>query len=141
MAFSSFGTLLQIGDGATPTEGFTTIAEVRDISGPGLELGTEDVTSHSSTWREFVTTVLGGGEVSFDINFTPLGATHRNASGGLLYQMTQKTLRNWRIQWPDGSSTRWVLPGYLVAFEPSAPVEGVLSASVTIRISGAPTLT
>ena len=140
MALSSFGTLLQIGDGATPTEGWTTIAEVGDISGPSLELGTEDVTSHSSTWREFVTTVLAGGEVTFDIKYTPTATTHRNQSGGLIYQMTQKTLRNWRLRFPDGSTTSWVFPGYLVAFEPSAPVEGALTASCTIRLSGAPTL-
>lgn len=142
MALSSFGTLLQIGDGATPTEGWTTVAEVRDITGPSLELGTEDVTSHSSSsgWREFVTTLLGGGEVTFEINFTPTGATHRNQAGGLLYQFEQKIRRNWRIQFPDGSSTRWVFTGYVTSFEVNAPTEGALTASVTITLTGAPTL-
>ena len=37
MGISAFGTLLQIGDGGTPTENFTTIAEVLDIEKESFE--------------------------------------------------------------------------------------------------------
>ena len=47
VATAGIGTLLQIGDAASP-EVFTTIAEVLDISGPGLVSDLVDVTNMSS---------------------------------------------------------------------------------------------
>ena len=139
-AISSFGTLLKIGDGGG-TEVFTTIAEVLDISGPGLSLGTEDVTSHSSTggWKEKVPTLLDAGQVSFDVNFVPTGAT-QSYSAGLVKDMVNKTKRNFQIIFPDSTTTTWSFSAYVVGFEPSAPVEGKLGASVTLEITGQPTL-
>lgn len=138
-AISAFGTLLKIGDGAT-SEAFTTIAEVRDISGPGFELGTTEVTAHDSDgWREFVATLLDGGEISFDINFGPAEATH-DYDGGLLQDMVNKTRRNFQLIFPDTATTTWTLPAYVTNFEPGAPVDGELSASVTLKVTGQPTL-
>ena len=68
-ALSSHGTLMKIGDGGG-SEVFTTIAEVRDISGPSFAVSTEDVTNHdSSRWREHIATIKEGGEITFDINY------------------------------------------------------------------------
>jgi hypothetical protein len=91
---SAFGTALQIGNGGTP-EAFTTIAEVINISGPTLSLETIDVTSHGSTdaWREFVAGLKDPGEITFDINFVPTGATH-SYSTGLINDYDDRTLRN-----------------------------------------------
>ena len=139
-AISSFGTLLQLGDGAS-TEAFATIAEVLDISGPDLTLDTEEVTSHSSTdgWDEHVATILRGGEVTFDVNFVPAGATHSYAAG-LLKDMTDRTLRNFQLVLPDGDTTTWAFSAYVTKFPLSAPVAGALRSSVTLLISGKPTL-
>lgn len=137
MALSSFTTVLQRWTGAA----YTTIAGVRDISGPSLELGTEDVTNHSSTsgYRQFVATVLGAGEVTFDLNFDPDEAQH-GVPSGLIDDMRDKTLQQFNLVFPDLTATAWPFTAYVVAFESSAPVEGALSASVTLRISGVPTL-
>lgn len=141
MGISSFGTLLQIGDGATPTEGFTTVAEVLDIGGPGLALGLTDGTHHGSPggWIEKIPTLLDAGEVSFDIQYDPVGATH-DASTGLINDMENKTLRNFQLVFPDTGTTTWSFSAYVAGFEPSAPVEGKLTASVMLDISGQPTL-
>lgn len=137
---SAFGTLLKIGDGGG-TEVFTTIAEVRDISGPSLKLDTEEVTSHSSTagWREYIGTLLDAGEVTFDINFIPTAATHSQTSG-LIKDLKNKTLRNFQLVFPNVGATTWAFAAYVTGFEPAEPVEGVLAASVTLKISGQPTL-
>lgn len=138
-AISAFGTLLKIGDGAT-SEAFTTIAEVRDISGPGFELGTTEVTAHDGDgWREFVATLLDGGEISFDINFGPAEATH-DYDGGLLQDMVNKTRRNFQLVFPDTATTTWTLPAFVTNFAPNEPVDGELSASVTLKVTGQPTL-
>jgi predicted secreted protein len=140
-ALSSFGTLLKIGDGGNPTETFTTIAEVKDIKGPGLELSTEEVTNHSSTggWKEYVATLLDAGEVSFDMNFIPTSATQSQTSG-LVKDMKNKTLRNFKLVFPDNGNTTWSFSAYVTKFEVDEPVEGILGASCTLKITGQPTL-
>jgi predicted secreted protein len=139
-AISAFGTLLKIGDGAGP-ENFTTIGEVANISGPSLSMDSIDVTSHSSPdgWREFIGGLLDGGEISFDINFHPTESTHKLATG-LLGDMSAKTVRNFELIFPDGSSTKWSFAALVTAFETGEPIDDKLSASVTLKLAGKPTL-
>ena len=141
-ALSSFGTFLKIGNGGTPTETFTTIAEVRDISGPAFALGTEDVTNHDSAgWREHIPTIIEAGQVTFDLNFKG-DATQGFGSGSLYDDMVDKTKRNFQIVLPSGvgaTNDTGAFAAYVTGFELSAPVEGVLSASVTLQITGAVT--
>ena len=139
-ALSSFGTYLQIGDGGTP-EAFTTISEVRDISGPSLAVDTEEVTNHDSAggWEEYVATIKRSGEVTFDINYEPTETTH-DAGTGLIADMEALTFRNWQLVFTDPVATTWSFAAYVTGFEPSAPVAGALSASVTMKLSGEPTL-
>lgn len=131
-AIAAYATLFKIGS--------TTVAEVTKIDFGGIKLDLVESTNHSSTggWREFTPTLKDGGEVTLELNYVPTAATHKNASGGLLYLLDQKTLQTFHCVFPD--TTDWTLPGYVTTFKPSAPVDGKLSATVTIRISGQPTL-
>ena len=139
-AVNAFGTLLKIGDGGGG-EVFTTIAEVQNISGPSLSLEMIDVTNHSSTagWKERIGGLLDGGEVTFDINFQPTTSTH-SYSAGLVKDMVNRTKRNFKIVFPDGSSTTWTFSAFVSKFQSKAPVNGQLSASVSLMITGQPTL-
>lgn len=140
-AISSFATLLKIGDGATPTENFTTIAEVKDIGGPKLKLNTADATNHSSTdgWKEIVGTILEGGEVGAKLNFIPTSATH-SYSTGLIKDMLARTKRNFKLVFPDTGATTWLFKALVTGFEPAAVVDGILEADVTLSVTGKPTL-
>lgn len=133
-ARSSHGTYLKIGDGLTSPgpEGFTTIAEVLDISGPGTTLNTEDGTNHDSGgWREPIPTLLEGGEVTFDINY------YKDATQtSLRTDMTARTRRNFKMVLPLAVAETLSFSGYVTSFEYAAPVEGVLRASVTIMVTG-----
>ncbi len=135
-ATSSFGTFIKVGDGAT-SETFTTIAEVKDISGPSASLDTEEVTNHSSPsgWDEHVATILRGGDVTFDLNYLPTAAT-QNASTGLTADKNARTLRNFELVFTDSSTTTYSFAAFVKGVSPSAPVSGSLSASVTLGISG-----
>ena len=135
-ATASYKTLLKMYDGVSA---YATIAEVLDIKGPGMKASTEDATSHDSTdgWKEFIPTLLEGGEVGFDIQFVPTGATH-SYTAGLLKVMTDRTLRNYKIVFPD--TTEWVLPAYVIEFNPDNSVSGISKASITLQITGKPTL-
>jgi len=139
-AIEAFGTLLQRGDGATP-ESFTTIGEVSDIEGLELTTDTEDVTNHSSPggYEEHIGTILRTNEVTFSINWIPTNATH-NATTGLLLDWKNKTLRNFQIVLPDGSTTTESFSAIVTGFAMKAPVAGKLGADITLKVSGQPTL-
>jgi hypothetical protein len=140
MTVHAFGTLIQRGDGGGP-ENFTTIAEVLDIRGPGIRRDTSDKTNHSSPsgWEEVMPGIKRSGEVTFSVNFIPTENTH-DAGAGLLKDLNDGTLRNFKLKFPDGAVTTWSFSGYVTGFEPTAPVEGNLTADVTIKLSGVPTL-
>lgn len=129
---AAFGTLLK--------RGVTTIAYVQNISGPGLAADTEDVTTHDSTaaWEEHVATILRSGEVSIDLEYDPAAATHKYASGGLLYDLVSRTAQTYSITFPD--TTAWSFSCFVTGFEPGAPHDGALTASVKLKLSGQPTL-
>lgn len=143
-AFASYGSLLQMGDGATPTEIFTTIAGVKDISGPAMSRDLEEVTSHSSPngYEEHVPTIKRSGEVTFDLNFDPANATHGTAATGLAGKVDADDPTNYRLVFPRIGTTgyQWVFAAYVTGFETSAPVAGIFGASVTMKITGAPVL-
>lgn len=130
--YAAFGTLLK--------RGAVTIAAVKSISGPGIKLDTEDVTSHDSVdgWEEVVATILRSGEVSIDLMYDPAAATHKNTSGGLLYDLVHRASTTYSITFPDG--TVWSFTAFVTGFEPDAAADGSLTASVTLKITGKPTI-
>lgn len=136
-ASSGYGTLLKMGDGVTPTEGFTTIAEVKDISGPGLSSETIDVTNQSSPGavREFIASLLDAGEVTFSVNF--IGGATQDHSTGLIKKWLDRARTNFKLDWPNGYGCD--ISALVTGFEPSAPVEDALTADVTLKVSGLPT--
>lgn len=130
-----FGTELRRGDGATP-EVFTAIADPTGISGPGLSRETLDVTSHDSPdqWMEFLGGLKDGGEVSIDVNYQP--AAHDE----LVADFDDSDPRNYQLAFPDPDQTVWSFAAILTGFEPDAPYDDKLSASLTFKVSGKPTL-
>jgi len=132
--YAAYGTILK--KGATP------IVQISNISGPGLSLDTEDVTTHDSTaaFEEVVGTILRTGEVTLDIVYDPATATHKYAAGGLPYDMVSRTANAYSIVYPDAASTTWTFNALVTGFEPSAPHDGSLTASVKMKLTGQPTL-
>ena len=125
LATSGYGTVLN--RIATP------IAEVQSITGPGIALGTAEATHLSSpdAWREYIATLLEGGEVSFDLNFLP--AVHEL---DLLADMIARVPQDFTIEWTDVATTVWGFSAFVTKFTPTAPVEGKLTASCTLKVSG-----
>jgi len=146
-AVKAKGTLLKRGDGGG-SEIFTTVAEVTNIGGPGLTQEMIDVTSHESAdWRDYIPGIAEGGEVTLDINYIPDNASH-DAVAGLLKDFedqidgTLSTPRNYQLVFPDPSATVWEFAAWISGFEPTANASGTekLGASVTLKITGQPTL-
>ena len=136
-AISGFGTKLKMGDGASP-EVFSDIAAVSKVGGPGVSLDTIDVTADDSPggYKEYAAGLLDAGEIKLELNFLPANASQ----AGLLTALTSRAAKNFKLVFPDTANTTWSFSAFVTNFEPDAPVDGKLAASVTLKITGQPTL-
>lgn len=134
---SAFGTKLKRGGTAG-----TAIAEVTEISGPGMSSDPIELTSHDSTsgWREFVGGLKDGGELKLKINYLPANTTQKFAAGGLLYDLDAGTTQSYALVFPDAATTTWTFNCIVTGFEVGAPIDDKLSADVSFKLSGKPTL-
>lgn len=142
-AWPGKGTLLQHGVAGTPVT-YTTIAQRVEIDGPESEMGTRDTTDLDSPAKEYGSTIYDTGELSLTINWDPGDTTHT-----LLTTLQQAgTLELWQLVFTDtvtegvAAGSTFAFSGILTKFKPGGmTVEGTLTAEVTIKGSGLPTLT
>lgn len=141
VAISGPGFLLQMGSTAGNAGVFTTVAEVKDITGPAVSVDVIDVTNQDSPggYEEIIPSIRRAGDVDFDVNFNPTSGTHDGATG-LLFLANNKTKRGWRLQLQDTGNHYWSFDGYVVGFQTKAPVAGVLTGTTKIRITGQPVI-
>ena len=130
--YSAFGAKLQYFNVS-----WLDVAGVRDISGPSMSADTTNVTTHDSpnAWREFVKTLKDGGEITFDLVFDP---EETLGQATLLSALQAQTSASYRLVFPSTNTETWEVTGFVTGFEPSQPVEGEISASVTIKLTGEP---
>ncbi len=130
-AISAYGTIFKmVASGGAPVA----IADITNLDGPGLESNTADVTPHESggtAWRHKLPLLKDGGQVTGTMNFLP---SRERASGKVLDAFANKTLLDCEIEWPE-SGEKWTFKGYIVAFQPQAPVDGALTASFTLEVT------
>lgn len=142
LAVPSKGTIVQYQSTASP-QAFTTITHQGSITGLGLTVKVEDVTSQDSgsPWRDFVPTLLDPGAISFDMFFQPALAAHK----AVLALFTGRGLTTpgepipFKLTFSDQALTIWLFSGFITDFKQTATVDGVLKAAVTIRATGQPT--
>lgn len=135
-------TSAKIGHGAAfelfnnDSPGWVTLAEVFNIVPPSLARDAVDASHNQSTqaWRDFIPGLKDGGEVTFELNFIPAG----QANSELLRTFNDDALIQCRIVFPDSPATTWTFSGYVTAYEPDAPTDDRMTASVTIKLSGKP---
>lgn len=136
-ALSTFGIQVQRGDGASP-EVFTAIAELLDVTGPGLDSLMLDATSHDSTNNardKIAAKIVDAGQVVMNLHFLPGSAGHK----ALITDMYAFTRKNWKLSFPDSPATVWPFVAMVQHIEMSAPFEDKLTFDVTLEISGKPT--
>ena len=117
------------------------VAQVVNLSGPGLSLDTEDVTTHDSAnaWEELVATIIRTGELSLDIVYDPAHADH-DASTGFPGLLEARTVVGFNITFPDTAGTVWSFAAVVNGFEPGAAHDGALTAAVKLKLTGEPIL-
>lgn len=142
--YTAFGTILAYGNSETPSEEFTKVAQVKDISGPSMSRETIDVTNHQSPsgYAQFLASIADGGEITFTVEYDPQDGSHDQTTG-LLKLMGETVTRNWKLIFPvevtTGQYAGYTFKGIVTGFSPAAPVKGSLTADITIKVAGAVT--
>lgn len=115
---------------------FTTVAEVTSIDVLDIDVDTIDTSSHSSPsqWREFVNGMKDGGELTMEVNYDP--ALHDT-----IFQLVGGDFKNMKIVLPDAGAAEVAFKGLVTGFSAEAPYDDKLAASVTIKVTGAVTIT
>lgn len=135
---------------AVPTLGTTLtfngdpIAQIQDIDGPELSTDTVEITNHSSpdNTEEFRPTIKRTGNVSFPLVFDPDNTGHQDLQAA----QAARSKDSYVMTYPDETGTAdagasWSFDAYVVGFKNTSPVTGVLSADVTLKITGSPVFT
>jgi hypothetical protein len=134
LGISAHGTLIARQAGGVGA--FVDIGEVMDITPPEFSRNVIDTTTHNDDIDQSTLGVLRRGELKFGINFIASGAiggTHNHLTG--LYQsIIDHAKEGWRITFPDGDV--WIFSGGVSNISKKAPVDGALTADVSIRPSG-----
>lgn len=123
-AASSHGTALSV-----LVEGvYTRIAEVLDINGPSMNVPTESIYADDpGSYPGIVSNGVEAHELSFDINYTGV-----STQALLISALQAQTVLEFKLEFPGASVGAYQFSGLVTSFEPTAPVDGVLTASVAI---------
>lgn len=130
-ALSGHGTLVSYQQ--TPGGVFVDIAEQGDITPPEMSRNEFDATTQNENIDSWVLGVLKRGAFTTPLNFLPSDATHDHLTG-VYHLLIANVMTGWKMTFPEG--TEWIFSGQVKGISPKAPVDGKLSADVTIRFSG-----
>ena len=132
-AIAGVGTIVQKWDGASQWEA---IAEVTNISGPGMVRDLIEVTNLDSTggWREFIAGFRDGGTVVLSMNYTRAGLNM------FFSDFEDDDAKFYEIILPDALSTSLEFEGLVQEFPLTIPTDSQITMEVTIKITGQPTL-
>lgn len=136
-----YGATFAIGDGATPTEAFTALAEVISINPPSDSIDMPEATHLSSPNRtkEYIAGLNDPGECALTINFLP-GEADDDAIQALR-GLSSPT--NFQITYPaiaGNPQVKWTFAGYLTGYEPDVPIGDRMTANVRIKVTGSYTV-
>lgn len=130
-AIAGVGTALKRSDmSSDPT--FNAIAEVKNITGPGMTRDFIDASSLDSTggYREFITGFREGGELTFTMNFVMTGYNDMKDD------FESSTVVDYQIVLPDTGATTLDFSGYVTALPLNITPDDAVTCDVTIKITG-----
>lgn len=116
---------------------YTAVANVKSFDGPSTQNPEIDVTTLASTAKEFVPGLIDFGDLSMDCNFDPENATHQQVMADM--EASPPTVSNWRITFPN-PTRNYTWQAFPKSFPVSGQVDGVYSGKLTLRLSGARTV-
>lgn len=115
----------------------TAIPYLQGITGPSETFDTIDVTTHSSTggYREFITGLADGGELTVTINWHGDEATHT----ALQDAQSARELTNFQLKWPEDEISENNLmdfQAYVTGLSRNSPTDAQITRELTLKITG-----
>lgn len=133
-ALLGYNTLYEIKDAGGA---YAIVGEVTEVTPPN-EQASDVVATHLRSpdrKHEYIPGFIEPGEASLSINWIP-----GNPTDVLLQDLKVSGARRMhRITWPNGVA--WEFTGYVKGFEPSAPIDDRMTATVTLKVSGSTAIT
>jgi len=112
------------------------LAQIRNISGPGVTATDVDTTTmdSSTNYRTFAAGLLDPGEVTFSLVYDPTNATHTR----LARWMRGRYSAGWKVYHGSTAGTGQDFTGYVKGMSREIPMDDVITCDVTIKVSGSP---
>src|SRR5262245_23721597 len=135
-ALLGYGAVFEIASDSSP-DLFVALSEVFNITPPSLTVDQVEVTHMQSPnlFREFISGLLDGGEATMDMNFIPGSTTDDRIFELLNLPAGVVRRRNMRLSYVNGVT--WSFTGEITGYEPDVPVDDRMTATLTIKVSGA----
>ncbi len=133
---SSHETMLDVQ--LTPGGAWTPIAELGDFALPDLDSNEFDASVHNRNIDNYVMGITRRSAMTFPVNFIPTDGTHDHLTGLIKLKIDQ-TITGFRVRFIQNTvnlGADWIMSGQVKTFKPTAPVDGKLSADITLRFSG-----
>jgi hypothetical protein len=132
--YAGFGCVLQVKIVST----LTTIAAVRDIAGPAVATNPIDASTRTARARAFLPGMRDSGEVTFDIAYDPDENLHSaSVAGGMVKLQQDATVCDWKLLFPaETTVVGAAFSGFVTGFNVKEPMDDLMTADLTIKISG-----
>lgn len=126
--------------GGSPT--YVALGEVSDITPPSISKDVIDTTHHGSTGgvRTFVGGLVDNGEMSVTVNYDPATAS-QTALRDLAKTANTGAVSAFKIAYNNTDASTLEFDGIVTGFEQSTPIDDVIKATITIKVSGQITYT
>lgn len=136
MAIAGVGAQLKRSEDDSSGSSYTAIGEINSIDGPNMSRETIDTTAldTSGGYRTFIPSFRDAGELNMEMNFT------LDTYDDLKLDFEASAIRYWQVVFPDTGSTTLEFGGYVTSLGTAISTDDKVTASVTIKISGAVTL-
>lgn len=133
-AKAGYGTLLKVGNGASP-EVFTTVAEMDAVKPPGDTTDVIEVTNHDSPggYKEYIPTLLDTSPVTQTANY--INNTQQNL---IQTNLRAKTITNFQIVLTTGSPRTCSFSAIIVKWDVDPPIKSQIKLSFELRGTSQP---
>ena len=120
------------GVGTTFKKGSVYISEIISINGPNMSRSTIDVTSLDSIdgYKEFISGIRDGGEISFGMNFTIAGYNQ------MFDDYRNNVLQDYQVTIDDGGANEesYEITALVTGMTLSIPIDDKIVTDITMRV-------
>ena len=127
-----YGSVLQV----TTTTGDAALAQITNISGPGVDFAEVDTTTmdSSSNYRTSVPGLGNPGDVTIGLMYDPAAVTHKR----LAYYMGQRSVKAFKLYHGTTADDEDLFSAWVKSMGREIPMDGMITSDVTLHVTGKP---